>query len=111
MSVNTKTSPIIFLENEPHGLDKGIEASGFRSAQTMRSIGRDPNLRFDPRHSSRIGAEGDQSDTISHIIRATRKGGNIALIGDFFFSTNNFPIGAIWRRPSLFVVVSYMHRR
>ena len=44
------------------------------------------------------GAEGDQSDTVSHVIKATRKGGNIALIGDYFFTTNQFPIGALMEK-------------
>ncbi|KAL8722339.1 MAG: hypothetical protein Q9181_007510, partial [Wetmoreana brouardii] len=90
IGVNVREHPDVsdyILRQEPHGLDKGIEASGFRSAQswiqtTMRAI----------------GAEGDQSDTVSHVIKATRKGGNIALIGDFFFTTNQFPIGALMEK-------------
>lgn len=75
------------LSIEPHGLDKGIEASGFRSTnsvkhKTMRSL----------------GLEGDSSDTVSAVIKATRKGGNIALIGDFFYETNNFPIGMLMEK-------------
>ncbi len=45
-----------------------------------------------------IFAEGDSGDTISSIIKATRKGGIIALIGDFFFRTNQFPIGALMEK-------------
>ncbi|KAL8905541.1 MAG: hypothetical protein Q9207_002567 [Kuettlingeria erythrocarpa] len=90
IGVNVREHPDVsdyILQQEPHGLDKGIEASGFRSAQswiqtTMRAI----------------GVEGDQSDTISHVIKATRKGGNISLIGDFFFTTNQFPIGALMEK-------------
>jgi threonine dehydrogenase-like Zn-dependent dehydrogenase len=37
----------------------------------------------------------DSSDTVSAVIKATRKGGNVALIGDFFYETNNFPIGML----------------
>ena len=29
---------------------------------------------------------------------ATRKGGNVALIGDFFYTTNNFPIGMLMEK-------------
>lgn len=72
---------------EPHGLDRGIEASGFRSTSSVA-------------HTVMRGifAEGDSGDTVSAIIKATRKGGNIALIGDFFFTTNQFPIGALMEK-------------
>lgn len=75
------------LSIEPHGLDRGIEASGFRSTNstthaTMRAL----------------GVEGDSSDTVSAAIKATRKGGNVALIGDFFYNTNNFPIGMLMEK-------------
>ncbi|KAI9742678.1 MAG: hypothetical protein M1818_003819 [Claussenomyces sp. TS43310] len=75
------------LSLEPHGLDKGIEASGFRSTNSIAHT----IMRT-------VGLEGDSSDTISAIIKATRKCGNIALIGDFFFNTNNFPIGALMEK-------------
>ncbi|KXJ93988.1 S-glutathione dehydrogenase [Microdochium bolleyi] len=75
------------LSLEPHGLDRGIEASGFRSTNsvihsTMRAL----------------GIEGDSSDTVSAVIKATRKGGNVALIGDFFYDTNKFPIGMLMEK-------------
>ncbi|PMD29498.1 S-glutathione dehydrogenase [Hyaloscypha variabilis F] len=75
------------LEVEPNGLDRAIEASGFRSTNSIS-------------HTIMRGifAEGDSGDTISSIIKATRKGGNIALIGDFFFKTNQFPIGALMEK-------------
>lgn len=65
------------LSIEPHGLDRGIEASGFGSTDsTLHSTMR------------AVGLEGDSADTVSEAIKATRKCGNVALIGDFFFSTN-----------------------
>lgn len=75
------------LSLQPHGLDRSIEASGFRSTQK-------------PPHAAMraIGLERDSSDMISAAIKATRKGGNIALIGDFFFNTNDFPIGAMMEK-------------
>ncbi|PQE13274.1 hypothetical protein CJF32_00010636 [Rutstroemia sp. NJR-2017a WRK4] len=75
------------LEVEPHGLDRAVEASGFRSTSSVA-------------HTIMRGifAEGDSGDTVSAIIKATRKGGNIALIGDFFFTTNQFPIGALMEK-------------
>ncbi len=75
------------LKVEPNGLDRAIEASGFRSTNSIS-------------HTIMRGifAEGDSGDTVSAIIKATRKGGNIALIGDFFFRTNKFPIGALMEK-------------
>ncbi|KAG9901215.1 hypothetical protein KCV05_g16114, partial [Aureobasidium melanogenum] len=37
-------------------------------------------------------------DTVTSVIKATRKCGNIALIGDFFFNTNQFPIGMLMEK-------------
>lgn len=75
------------LSVEPHGLDRGIEASGFRSTNSVTHAA----MRT-------VGVEGDSSDTVSAVIKATRKGGNVALIGDFFFSTNEFPIGMLMEK-------------
>jgi threonine dehydrogenase-like Zn-dependent dehydrogenase len=46
----------------------------------------------------KLGMEGDQGDTVTSIIKTTRKCGNIALIGDFFFNTNQFPIGMLMEK-------------
>lgn len=46
----------------------------------------------------KVGLEGDQGDTVTSIITSTRKCGNIALIGDFFFNTNQFPIGMLMEK-------------
>ncbi|BDD55423.1 hypothetical protein MPDQ_005885 [Monascus purpureus] len=75
------------LSIEPHGMDKSIEASGFRSTQK-------------PAHAAQraLGLERDSCDTISAILKATRKGGKIALVGDFFFTTNDFPIGMLMQK-------------
>ncbi|KAJ5104204.1 Formaldehyde dehydrogenase [Penicillium argentinense] len=75
------------LSIQPKGLDRSIEACGFRS--TTRS----------PHAAVRAkGLERDRGDTVGAIIKATRKGGNVALIGDFFFSTHDFPIGALMQK-------------
>ncbi|KAL6242970.1 hypothetical protein RBB50_010070 [Rhinocladiella similis] len=74
------------LSVEPRGLDRGIEASGFRSTDSaMHKIMR------------ATGLEGDSTDTVSEVIKATRKCGNVALIGDFF-NTNMFPIGMLMEK-------------
>jgi threonine dehydrogenase-like Zn-dependent dehydrogenase len=88
VNVNEHSNPADYiLSVEPHGLDRGIEASGFRSTNSIT-------------HSTMraLGVEGDSSDTASAVIKATRKGGNVALIGDFFYTTNNFPIGMLMEK-------------
>jgi len=88
VNVNEHSNPADYiLSLEPHGLDRGIEASGFRSTNSVTHA----TMRT-------LGIEGDSSDTVSAVIKATRKGGNIALIGDFFFSTNHFPIGMLMEK-------------
>jgi threonine dehydrogenase-like Zn-dependent dehydrogenase len=83
--INVKDHPDVadhILAAEPRGLDRGIEASGFRSTNSAAHAA-----------MKALGLEGDSSDTVAAVIKATRKGGNVALIGDFFYETNNFPIG------------------
>ncbi|KAL8822480.1 MAG: hypothetical protein Q9191_006786 [Dirinaria sp. TL-2023a] len=75
------------LSIEPHGLDRGIEASGFRSTDSATH-----------KIMRATGLEGDSTDTVSEVIKATRKCGNVALIGDFFFNTNMFPIGMLMEK-------------
>ncbi|GJC85477.1 zinc-type alcohol dehydrogenase-like protein C1198.01 [Colletotrichum liriopes] len=75
------------LSVEPLGLDRGIEASGFRSTQS-----------FAHKSMRALKLEDDSGDTVAACIKATRKGGNVALIGDFFFSTNKFPIGMLMEK-------------
>ncbi|KAI7359386.1 alcohol dehydrogenase GroES-like domain-containing protein [Hortaea werneckii] len=75
------------LSLEPHGLDRAIEASGFRSTDSAAH-----------KAMRATGLEGDSADTVAEVIKATRKGGNVALIGDFFFNTNMFPIGMLMEK-------------
>lgn len=75
------------LSLEPHGLDRAIEASGFRSTDSAAH-----------KAMRAMGLEGDSADTVAEVVKATRKGGNVALIGDFFFNTNMFPIGMLMEK-------------
>lgn len=72
---------------QPNGLDRSIEASGFRSTNK-------------PHHEvmRKLGLERDSGDTVTDMLKSTRKCGNIALIGDFFCSTNDFPIGMLMEK-------------
>jgi len=88
IDVNAHSDPAEYiLSIEPNGLDRGIEASGFRSTNSVAHA----TMR-------KLCFEGDSSDTVSAVIKATRKGGNVALIGDFFYETNNFPIGMLMEK-------------
>ncbi|KAL2031092.1 hypothetical protein VTO58DRAFT_106443 [Aureobasidium pullulans] len=88
VNINDHTDVAAYiLSVEPHGLDRGIEASGFRSETSVTHT-----------LMRKVGLEGDQGDTVTSIITATRKCGNIALIGDFFFNTNQFPIGMLMEK-------------
>jgi threonine dehydrogenase-like Zn-dependent dehydrogenase len=75
------------LSIQPHGLDCGIEASGFRSTNTTKHA----SMRA-------MGIERDSGDTVEAVIKATKKCGHVALIGDFFFNTNDFPIGMMMEK-------------
>jgi len=71
----------------PDGLDKGIDASGFRYTKTvMQSLQR------------AIGASTDSSDVVNEIILSVRKFGKIALIADFLGYTNNFNLGGMMEK-------------
>jgi threonine dehydrogenase-like Zn-dependent dehydrogenase len=88
IDVSEHSDPAAYiLSIEPHGLDRGIEASGFRSTNSVAHA----TMRM-------LGVEGDSADTVSAVIKATRKGGNIGLIGDFFYSSNGFPIGMLMEK-------------
>ncbi|EKV09786.1 Formaldehyde dehydrogenase, putative [Penicillium digitatum] len=75
------------LSIQEQGLDRSIEASGFRSS---------PKTEYPSTRAN--GQEKDSSDTLSAIIKATRKGGNMALVGDFFFTMHDFPIGPLMQK-------------
>ncbi|KXG54264.1 Branched-chain amino acid aminotransferase II [Penicillium griseofulvum] len=75
------------LSIQEQGLDRSIEASGHRTEQSAEF----PAMRA-------IGLERDSSDTLAAIVKATRKGGNVALVGDFFFTTHDFPIGPLMQK-------------
>jgi threonine dehydrogenase-like Zn-dependent dehydrogenase len=88
VNINEHRNPADYiLSVEPHGVDRGLEASGFRSTNSLAHAA-----------MKAIGVEGDASDTVREVIKATRKGGNVALIGDFFFSTNIFHIGMLMEK-------------
>lgn len=72
VNVNDHPDPADYiLSVEPHGLDRGVEASGFRNTDSAAHA----TMRI-------VSVEGDCSDAAGEVIKATRKGGVVALSGD-----------------------------
>ena len=71
----------------PMGPDCGIDYVGFRYPKTWTSW-LERNLHI----------ESDSCDVAAEVIYATKKGGNVALIGDYFLTTNHYPIGAMMEK-------------
>jgi hypothetical protein len=46
----------------------------------------------------KVGAQTDSCDVVREMIIAARKGGRLALIGDYFANTNGYPIGAFMEK-------------
>jgi len=77
----------VLEELAPGGVDVGIEAAGFRFPKTF--LHKLQNL---------VKLEDDSSDILTEQIMAVRKMGNIAIVGDYFGKTNQFPIGALMEK-------------
>jgi threonine dehydrogenase-like Zn-dependent dehydrogenase len=67
--------------------DVAIEAAGFRYAKSLRH-----------RIQRAVGLETDAIDSLAEAIRGVRKGGRLAIVGDFFGYTNQFPVGAMMEK-------------
>ncbi|ORY61668.1 uncharacterized protein BCR38DRAFT_411521 [Pseudomassariella vexata] len=75
------------LSVEPHGMGRPIDANSFRfpvsvAHKAMRAV----------------RLEVDKSDSISVDTKTSRKRGNLILVSDFFFSTDNFPIDILMEK-------------
>jgi threonine dehydrogenase-like Zn-dependent dehydrogenase len=71
----------------PTGPDVAIECVGFRFAQ-------------DPVHKIEraIRLETDTPEILTQCIKSLRKGGTLAIIGDYYLTANQFPIGAMMEK-------------
>ena len=69
------------------GIDVAIEAAGFRYAKSLLH-----------KVERALKLESDAVDTLSEAIKALRKGGRLAIVGDFFGYANHFPIGALMEK-------------
>jgi len=75
----------------PHGPDVCIECVGFRTPTTLLH-----------KLQKGLGLESDHPEVLTQCIRACRKGGSVACIGDYFGFTNNFPIGHLMEKSIMF---------
>jgi threonine dehydrogenase-like Zn-dependent dehydrogenase len=81
--------PVIALHELTHGRgpDVAIELVGFRYAKSLvHKVERALKL------------ETDALDTVSEVLRAVRKGGNVTIMGDYIGYGNHFPIGALMEK-------------
>lgn len=69
------------------GPDCGIDYVGFRYPKTWKSWV-ERNLHI----------QSDSCDVAAEVIWSVKKGGNVALIGDYFMNTNGYPIGAMMEK-------------
>jgi len=74
----------------PGGPDVCIEAAGFRfPTHTTQKL------------QLQVGLQTDSSDIITEMVHVLRKGGTLSLIGDYFETANQFPIGPIMEKAIL----------
>jgi len=75
------------LKMFPDGVEKCIDCAGFRFPKTVLH----KMLRA-------AKVETDSPEIIQEMVKVCQKGGQIALIGDYFGTANNFPIGAMMEK-------------
>jgi len=75
------------LKLVPEGIDSCIECAGFRFPSTLSH-----------KLQRALKLETDTLDIVQQMVKAARKGGNLALIGDYFNTGNGFPIGAFMEK-------------
>jgi len=71
----------------PGGPDVSIDAAGFRFPKT---------LSHKLQHAVKL--ENDSLDIVNEMILATKKGGHISIVGDYFGYGNQFPIGPLMEK-------------
>lgn len=81
--------PVIALHELTHGRgpDVAIELVGFRYAKSWVH-----------KVEKALKLETDALDTVSEVLRAVRKGGNVTIMGDYIGYGNHFPIGAFMEK-------------
>jgi threonine dehydrogenase-like Zn-dependent dehydrogenase len=71
----------------PGGPDVVIEAAGFRFPKTLGH-----------RVQTLVKLERDAMDILTEMIKAVKKNGTVAIVGDYFGTGNQFPIGAFMEK-------------
>jgi len=71
----------------PGGPDVCIDAVGYRYSKTVTH-----------KVQKAIGMETDSVDIVTECVKCVKKGGSLALIGDYIGTANNFPIGALMEK-------------
>jgi threonine dehydrogenase-like Zn-dependent dehydrogenase len=87
LNFNDRDTVLALKEMIPEGLDVSIDCAGFRFPKTKLN-----------KFMAALNLASDSSDIIDEMVRATRKGGRIVLIGDYFGKSNLFPIGAFMEK-------------
>jgi threonine dehydrogenase-like Zn-dependent dehydrogenase len=72
---------------EGRGPDVCIEAAGYRYARSLHH-----------KIQTKLKLETDAIDALTDAIRSVRKGGTVAVIGDFIGFANQFPVGAMMEK-------------
>jgi threonine dehydrogenase-like Zn-dependent dehydrogenase len=91
---------IIAIDNVPHRLAAAreklsVEAINFDEDPPVDAI---RELTHGRGTDVCIEAETDAIDSISEILKSVKKGGNVAIMGDFIGYANHFPIGALMEK-------------
>jgi len=74
-------------EMVPGGPDAGIDCTGFRFPKTLAH-----------KLQQTLRLEADALDVITEMVKAVRKSGHLAIIGEYFGTGNLFPIGAVMQK-------------
>jgi len=89
-TINFADTPDVVAELQkliPGGPTNCIDCVGFRFPKSWSTW-----------LSQTMRLQSDATESIQEMIKACRKGANLALIGDYFNTTNNFPIGVMMEK-------------
>jgi len=88
-TINYKNEDTVkaLVEKFPHGVDVGIDATGFRFCKSYK-------------HSFErlAGLETDTPEILTEIMYSVRMFGRVSIVGDYFGTANGFPIGMLMEK-------------
>lgn len=87
--INASKTDVVdtILKMLPNGPECVIETAGFRFPKTIAQ-----------RVEATLHLETDATDIINEMVKVCQKGGNMALIGDYFAYGNHFPVGGLMEK-------------